>query len=66
MRRRCLGRVTRRPALEEMFDPARHRPDFEPSGWNPIGMDKRAMRGHPFGLAVSAHDKRSLIALRSL
>lgn len=53
--------------LEEMFDPARHRPDYEPRGWSPYGMDKRAIPGHPFGLDLSAADKQALIAfLRSL
>jgi hypothetical protein len=54
-------------SLEEMFDPARHEPDYEPRGWNPVGVDKRAIPGHPFGLALSADDKQALIAfLRSL
>jgi hypothetical protein len=49
-----------------MFDPARHRSDYEPRGWNPVGVQKRAIPGHPFGLDLSADDKQALIAfLRS-
>ena len=37
-------------SLEEMFDPARLRPDHEPGGWKGPGVSKRAIPGHPFGL----------------
>jgi hypothetical protein len=54
-------------SLEEMFDPARLRPDHEPGGWKGPGVTKRAIPGHPFGLALNAHDKSALLAfLRSL
>jgi hypothetical protein len=54
-------------SLEEMFDPARQSPDYEPRGWNPVDVTKRAIPGHPFGLAMPSDDKRALIAfLRSL
>jgi hypothetical protein len=54
-------------SLEEMFDPARQSPDYEPRGWNPVDVTKRAIAGHPFGLAMPSDDKRALIAfLRSL
>jgi len=54
-------------SLEEMFDPARHRPDYEPRGWNPFGVKNRAIPGHSFGLMLSSDDKQALIAfLRSL
>jgi hypothetical protein len=58
------GYVTR---LEEMFDPARQKDDFMPSGFNP-NIDKPfAVKGHNFGLNLSAEDKKALIAfLRSL
>jgi cytochrome c peroxidase len=53
--------------LEEMFDPDRLRPDHEPGGWKGPGVAKRAIPGHPFGLALSAEDKSALLAfLRSL
>jgi hypothetical protein len=54
-------------SLEEMFDPARESPDYEPRGWNPVGVKKRAIPGHPSGLDLSADEKQALIAfLRSL
>jgi hypothetical protein len=54
-------------SLEEMFDPARHRPDFEPRGWSPYGIERRSIPGHPFGLDLPANEKQALIAfLRSL
>jgi hypothetical protein len=54
-------------SLEEMFDPARLRPDHEPGGWKGPGVTKRAIPGHPFGLALRAEDKAALLAfLRSL
>src|SRR5262249_44776874 len=52
------GAVT---TLEEMFNPDRLKPDFVPSGFK--GLDKtRAVRGHEFGLRISAPDRESLIA----
>ena len=53
--------------LEEMFDPARLRPDFVPRGWSPPGVTTRAVPGHVFGLNLSPSDKGTLLAfLRSL
>lgn len=53
--------------LEEWFDPARLRPDYAPKGWNPPDVITRAVPGHPFGLNLTAEDKRALIAfLRTL
>jgi hypothetical protein len=54
-------------SLEDMFDEARHQPDYEPRGWSPFGVDKRAIPGHPFGLALPPDQKQALLAfLRSL
>ena len=54
-------------SLEEMFDPARLRPDHEPGGWKGPGVTKRAIPGHPFGLNLNTEDKGALLAfLRSL
>lgn len=54
-------------SLDEWFDPARLRDDYHSSGWNPPGVKARAVPGHPFGLSLSAEDKRALIAfLRTL
>ena len=53
--------------LEEMFDPARLQADFVLSGFMPPGLKTRPVRGHEFGLTLSAEDKRALMAfLRSL
>jgi hypothetical protein len=53
--------------LEEMFDPDRLSPDHVPGGWKGPGVTKRAIPGHPFGLALNAEDKTALLAfLRSL
>jgi hypothetical protein len=49
-------------SLEEMFDPARLRPDFEPAGWNPPGVKRRAVVGHEFGLKLSVQERGRLIA----
>jgi hypothetical protein len=54
-------------SLEEMFDPARVAPDYEPKGANPPGVTKRAVPGHTFGLSLNRDDKSALLAfLRSL
>jgi hypothetical protein len=54
-------------SLEEMFDPARLRPDYEPKGWNPPGVTRRAVPGHPFGLSLNPEDRNALLAfVRSL
>ena len=54
-------------SLEEMFDPARTSPEYEPNGWNPPGVTKRAVPGHAFGLSLNAEDRSALLAfLRSL
>ncbi len=48
-------------SIEEMFDPARLRSDFEPKGWNPVGTKKRAVAGHEFGLKLSMQERAHLI-----
>jgi hypothetical protein len=54
-------------SLEEMFDLDRLKPDHVPGGWKGPGVTKRAIPGHPFGLALNAEDKQALLAfLRSL
>jgi cytochrome c peroxidase len=58
------GSVT---TLEELFDAARLDPDYRPTGWNPPGIEKRAVKGHAFGLSLPPTDKEALLAfLRSL
>lgn len=50
-----------------MFDPARLSPEYEPTGWTPPGVTKRAVPGHTFGLNLDPESKAALIAfLRSL
>jgi hypothetical protein len=54
-------------SLEEMFDAARLRSDYEPKGWNPPGVTRRAVPGHPFGLSLNPEERSALLAfLRSL
>jgi CxxC motif-containing protein (DUF1111 family) len=53
--------------LEDWFDSRRLRNDYVPSGFKGHGVKQRAIKGHEFGLMLSAEDKRALIAfLRSL
>lgn len=53
--------------LEEMFNPARQKDDFIPSGFNPNVNKPFAVKGHSFGLDLNEDDKKALIAfLRSL
>jgi hypothetical protein len=54
-------------SLEEMFDPDRLKPDHVPGGWKGPGVTRRAIPGHPFGLALNTEDKKALLRfLRSL
>jgi hypothetical protein len=48
--------------LEDWFDPKRLRSDYVPTGFKGYGITHRAVSGHPFGLALTPDDKRSLIA----
>lgn len=54
-------------SLEEMFNPARQKDDFMPSGFNPNVDKPFAVKGHSFGLGLNDEDRKALIAfLRSL
>jgi len=54
-------------SLEEMFDSARTSSEYEPKGWNPPGVTRRAVPGHIFGLSLNAEDRSALLAfVRSL
>lgn len=54
-------------SLEEMFNPARVRSDFIPSGFNPRIDKPFPVQGHTFGLRLNEEDKKALLAfLRSL
>jgi hypothetical protein len=48
--------------LEDWFDPRRPRDDYVPTGFKPYGTKTYAVKGHPFGLDLSADDKKALIA----
>ena len=54
-------------SLEEMFDAARLNPGYEPKGWNPPGITRRAVPGHTFGLGLNPEESTALLAfLRGL
>jgi len=54
-------------SLEEMFDPARLKPDYVPKGWKGPDGDRRGVQGHPFGLNLKDDERRALLAfLRTL
>jgi hypothetical protein len=49
--------------LEDWFDPRRLRDDYVPTGFKGGGGVKtRAVKGHEFGLKLSAEDRKALIA----
>ena len=49
-------------SLEEMFDPDRLKDSHVPEGWNPPGMQTRAIKGHEFGLNLTPSEREQLIA----
>ncbi len=48
--------------LEDWFDPRRLRDDYVPTGFSPVGVKMRAVKGHQFGLNLSAEERRDLVA----
>jgi mono/diheme cytochrome c family protein len=48
--------------LEDWFDPRRLRDDYVPTGWKPFRARTYPVKGHPFGLDLSAKDRGALIA----
>ena len=53
-------------SLEDWFDPNRTKDTYVPTGFRGPS-ETRAVRGHPFGLALSLDDKKALLAfLRTL
>ena len=48
--------------LEDWFDPKRLRADYEPTGFKPDRAETFAVKGHVFGLSLSAEDRKALIA----
>jgi cytochrome c peroxidase len=54
-------------SLEEWFDRGRLKESYVPTGFAPPGHKRGAVKGHEFGLGLSAQDKTALIAfLRTL
>jgi hypothetical protein len=49
-------------SLEDWFDKKRLQDDYQPGGWKGPGVNKRAVKGHEFGLELSATDRKALIA----
>ena len=47
--------------LDDWFDPNRLHDDYVPTGWKGYGVKTRPIKGHEFGLTLSADDKRALI-----
>jgi hypothetical protein len=45
-----------------MWIRARLRDDYGPTGWKGYGVQSRAVKGHDFGLDLSAEETRALIA----
>jgi hypothetical protein len=48
--------------LEDWFDANRLKDDYVPTGFKGYGVKTRAVKGHEFGLQLSAEDKQALIA----
>jgi hypothetical protein len=48
--------------LEDWFDPRRLRDDYVPKGFKGHGVRTRAIKGHEFGLDLSARDRKALVA----
>ncbi|MEP7339735.1 MAG: di-heme oxidoredictase family protein [Acidobacteriota bacterium] len=48
--------------LEDWFDPRRLKDDYVPTGFRGAGVKTRAVKGHEFGLDLSAEDRKALIA----
>ena len=48
--------------LEDWFDPRRTKDDYVPTAFRGQGTKTRAIKGHPFGLALSDKERKELIA----
>ncbi len=49
-------------SLEEMFDAERLKGTHVPGGWSPLGTKAWAIKGHEFGLHLTATEREQLIA----
>ena len=53
--------------LEDWFDARRLEDNYVPTGFKGAGVSARAVKGHRFGLGLSATDRQALISfLKSL
>ena len=48
--------------LEDWFDPQRLSDRYRPTGFRGAGVERRAIKGHRYGLKLSAKERRDLIA----
>lgn len=48
--------------LEDLFDSARFSPDYTPTHFKPLGVEQMAVPGHPFGMELTADEKKALVA----
>src|SRR5262249_36514064 len=48
--------------LEDWFDPQRLSDRYRPTGFRGAGVERRAVKGHPYGLKLSAKERSDLIA----
>jgi hypothetical protein len=48
--------------LDDWFNPKRIDEDYVPTGFKPFDAKTYAVKGHPFGLSLSAEDRKALIA----
>ena len=49
-------------SLEDWFDPRRLQPDYRPTAWRGLGVERRPVPGHEFGLDLVDADRGDLIA----
>lgn len=53
--------------LEDLFDSTRFSPNYIPTYFKPIGVERMAVPGHPFGMELNPGEKKALVAfLKSL
>lgn len=48
--------------LEDLFDPARLRDDYVPTGFKPHDVKTKAVKGHEFGMYLNEGDRKALVA----
>jgi hypothetical protein len=58
----CSGIAAGAPLSKTGSNPRLVRDDYVPTGFKPYGAKTFAVKGHPFGLALSEDDRKALIA----